>query len=114
MCGVLTLTGHYFQELSRLGLWPMADLELPEAGSFSQLKKKIAQFEPCDMKTLRTSKNACLIPIIDIKEALHMAAEEIHRNRKGLCLRCVTKGRFMVSEGNCKAEFHDSCTGMDR
>ena len=38
MCGVLIVTGQYFQELSRLGLWPMATLERPDAGSFSQLK----------------------------------------------------------------------------
>ena len=113
MCGVLMLTGHYFQELSRLSLWPMSDLELPEAGSFSQLKQKISQFEPYDMKILRTSKNACFIRIIDIKEALHMATEEIYHNRKGLCLRCVNEGRVMVSEGNCKAEFLDTCTGKD-
>ena len=113
MCGALTVIGHFFQELSRLGLWPISKLELLEAGSLSQLKAKISQFEPCDMSALKTSKNACFIPIIDIKKALHMAAQEIHRNQKGLCLRCVYKGRVMVSDGNCKAESHDSCSGKD-
>ena len=91
----------------------MSSLELPEAGSFSQLKAKISQFEPCDISILRTWKNTCFIPLIDIKRALHMAAEEISRNQKGLCLRCVNEGKVMVSNGNCRAETHDSCMRKD-
>lgn len=55
---------------------------LPQTGSFFQLKERISHFKPCDMSTLRTSNNACSVPIIDVKEALHMAAEEILRNQR--------------------------------
>ena len=110
MCGVLIVTGQYFQELSRLGLWPISTLERPDAGSFSQLKERIAEFEIC---SVRASNNTCLIPHVDIKGALEMAAEKIFRNQKGLCLRCVNEGKIMVSDGNCRAESHDSCSMND-
>ena len=103
------MTGHYLQELSRLGLWSNLDLEVPDSGSFSQLKKKISELEPCDMSTLSTREKGRSIAYIDVKGALHMAAEEIFRNQKGLCLRCVNEGRVMVNDGNCRAKSHDHC-----
>ena len=85
----------------------MATLERPDAGSFSELKERISEFEIC---SVRSVNNSCLLPQIDIKGALQMAADKIFRNQKGLCLRCVNEGKMMVSDGNCGAESHDSCS----
>lgn len=85
----------------------MATLERPDAGSFSQLKERISEFE---IYRIRNSNNSCGLPPIDFKRALQMAADEIFLNQKGLCLRCVNEGKIMVSDGNCKAESHDSCS----
>ena len=110
MCGVLIVTGMYFQELSHLGLWPMATLERPNAGSFSVLKDRISEFE---IYRIRGSNNSCAIPHVDLKRALQTAADKLFRNQKGLCLRCVKEGKMMVSDGNCGAESYESCSMND-
>ena len=88
----------------------MANLERPNAGNFFELKEKIAEFVIC---SVRDSNKTCSIPHIDIKGALQMAADEIFRNQKGLCLRCVNEGKIMVRDGNCGADSHDSCSMND-
>ena len=88
----------------------MATLERPGAGSFSLLKERISEFE---IYRIRNSNSSCLLPQIDIKGALQTAAEQIFRNQKGLCLRCINEGKIMVSDGNCGAASYDSCSMED-
>lgn len=110
MCGGVVVIGQYFQELENQCLWPLKLVQSPRAGSFYEMKERISEFQ---IYPIRNTNNSCGLPNIDFEKSLQIAYDEILRNQKGLCLRCVDEGRIMVSDGNCGAESYDSCSGDD-
>ena len=87
----------------------MATLERPNAGGLSKLKRRISKFEIARI----SGSNSCVNPQVDFKRALQTAADDLFRDQKGLCLRCVKEGKMMVIDGNCGAESYESCSIND-
>jgi hypothetical protein len=125
-CYHLSKIGHYFHELSRLGLWPLSGVLY--RNNFQTISRKLLEFEnyipdevinqqTLDPQTLYQYPvtytypgqydNCCFdasASQIDLRQSLIQAAEDATAAQKGLCLQCVKNGKVSVYEGNCQAQ----------
>lgn len=104
-------TLQYFQELFRLGLWPITGSMRESA--INSILAKFKQFP-----SLRGDFNivpgdsSCDCTLINFKQALRDAAARVESTAKGLCLTCVQNGKLSARDGNCQAMSRSICSAL--
>jgi hypothetical protein len=92
---IRSAVGHYFQNLSKIGLWPLSD-SLRKL-SVSDIITKVSNLEDLEDDFSRCSYDCLCARKEYIKPRLQEALEEIRRTIVGFCLDCAkTEG---VSNG---------------
>lgn len=109
VCEHLAKTGHYVQELLRLGLWPLQDFIDNE--TIENVSKQITKFNNYTLRGNPRPGKRCIRAEIDCKQALEDLNQTELEDISGLCLNCVKKGMVTVEEGNCQADSLVLCKG---
>lgn len=102
---------HYFQELLRIGLWPITG-SMRET-TISSILTKLQQYQnlPGDFNVFGGNGSSCGCILTNFKLALHEAATKVELATRGLCLTCAQNGRISTQDGNCHALYRSLCSG---
>jgi hypothetical protein len=103
-------SGHFVQELYRLSLWPMPDLNGTK--SLQDICSRVHDFRNCPKPRPWCNGYSWDVANIDCKELLVKASNEILTRSVGLCLNCVQKGRIMRQDGNCQEQSLELCKNI--
>ena len=116
-CELLSKAGHFFQELVRLGVWPLS--RIVHQTNLSTMSNQLLHFRnyisdmpgTSDDKDTDTnfSHRRCRNNRIDFKSKLEVAVEDAFQLQEGLCLRCVKQGKVTRDEGNCRNTLEHLC-----
>lgn len=107
-CSHLSKSGHYLQELLRLGLWPISNTI--EHKTVESVAGQIIQLENYyDRYGSNGTGAICKSPSIDLEKRLQEVVSEHSEDQKGLCLNCVRHGKATVNQGNCVASSRVLC-----
>ena len=110
ICFHLAKTGYYIQELHRIGLWPIPNLDTAKSiQDVSDRLLKICNYSAVD---LCEAGMCCDEANIDFEEHLLQVTETISKCNTGLCLNCVKKGKIMSADGNCRAASLELCKNL--
>jgi hypothetical protein len=114
MCGLLTIIGYIFQELSRLDLWPLS--KTLRKSNIPYIMKQVSNFEtykPNDSEDVEyhNQHSQCMrhVEVVNFRSVFKKAAYRAQTDQKGLCLSCVNKGKITKEDGNCRAYEEWTC-----
>ena len=110
-CELLSKAGHFFQELVRLGLWPLS--RIIHQTNLSTISSQLLHFKNYYADERSGQRNSgyyedsyCICDRIDFKSKLENAVNDASVLQQGLCLCCVKQGKITGDEGNCR-EMHE-------
>ena len=106
-CDHISKTGHCFQELHRLEVWPISSAMSNK--TINDITMRVALFENCHTRNQICGYYSCDQARLDFKKLLHEAVVKAKNAIKGLCLNCVTKGKITAQDGNCRASLLERC-----
>lgn len=109
-CEHLSRTGHFFQELQRLRLWPIC--RMLQITNLSTILNQLNDFRPYygdkdndeDIERCRQHRihSSCSSPALNFKNTLETSVQDLP-DLLGLCLACVKHGKITEQEKNCNA-----------
>lgn len=111
-CTHLAKSGHFVQELDRLGLWPI--LKAFHDNSIAGTSDRIMSFKDYDISDQLYNLEHCDNARIACKSLLQEVVLKTPDEQLGRCLNCVKKGIFSKQDGNCQARFSDCCKLLHR
>ena len=92
---------HFFHELRRLGLFPMYE-GTPES-TISRVTAKLSRFQDCSKET------DCYCKSHKFNAKFRVVIDQRGTVEHGLCLKCVTQGKFLSKDGNRMALIQAEC-----
>ena len=95
--------GHHFQELTRIGLWPLS-MSLHKASTKGVLQK-LEKYKPC-------TQTYCGCSSLVLSPKVKSIVQDFSVQR-GLCLECYRNGKYSPSSGNCMARPPEFCERAD-
>lgn len=93
---------HILEALSEVNLWPLS--KRLQTSTLRAVLKDLRRFPRCP------GNMDCSCDTYEFDNALEMAAKDVERELKGLCLTCFKKGRATWEEDNCS---DGSCLDME-
>ncbi|KAI9761881.1 MAG: hypothetical protein M1840_001534 [Geoglossum simile] len=97
---VRSIVGLYFQNLLKVGLWPLSDSL--RKYSVSDIITKISDLEELEDDSTRCSPDCLCMRREYIKPRLQEALEDIFRDIEGFCLDCAKTEGFSSEEQSCR------------